>query len=462
MLRQHARLARVALLFADGSVATILFLALSMMRLGPEWMTAWGVAGAAWWVWAAGYGVLWIIAEWSQELDQLRSRWTFRGEATDIVRAALVLAVATFSILFLVQAPDVSRLFLVTLFVVQVLVSIAHRRVLRAALILARNHNVGTRNLVVLGTERFAVSLARRLERHPALGYRVVGHLGASSPACPIVLGHLDSVASVIHDSLVDEVVAALAPDELAYLEPVVALCQEEGKRLRIVLQPGLAPLGGGRLEAFGDVEILTISNGPDRMMGLAIKRLLDIAIASTALVVLSPVLVAIGTAVWLEDRGPVLFRQQRGGRHGRGFRMLKFRSMIPDAEARVGELVQANEINGPAFKLSHDPRITRVGNLLRRTSLDELPQFWNVLKGEMSVVGPRPPIVEELSSYDLWHRRRLSMKPGITGLWQVSARLEAEFDRWVELDLRYIDRWSLWLDFTIMLRTLPAMMSGR
>jgi lipopolysaccharide/colanic/teichoic acid biosynthesis glycosyltransferase len=157
-----------------------------------------------------------------------------------------------------------------------------------------------------------------------------------------------------------------------------------------------------------------------------------------------------------------VVFRQTRVGLHGRPFRMVKFRTMVPDAELRRAELILLNEISGPAFKLHQDPRITRVGRILRRASLDELPQFWNVLRGQMSIVGPRPPLPDEVAGYDLWHRRRLSMKPGITGLWQVSARLEEEFDRWVELDLRYIDRWSLWLDVKIMLRTVPAMLSGR
>ncbi len=166
--------------------------------------------------------------------------------------------------------------------------------------------------------------------------------------------------------------------------------------------------------------------------------------------------------AVRLDGHGPVLFRQTRIGLHGRPFTMLKFRTMVPDAEERLGELTELNEISGHAFKIAVDPRVTRAGRFLRRTSLDELPQFWNVLRGQMSLVGPRPPIAAEVAGYDLWHRRRLSMKPGITGLWQVSARLEEEFDRWVELDLTYIDRWSLWLDLKIMVRTLPAMLAGR
>ncbi len=163
-----------------------------------------------------------------------------------------------------------------------------------------------------------------------------------------------------------------------------------------------------------------------------------------------------------MRTAGRCFFRQARVGLHGRPFQIIKFRSMVVDAEARVAELAEANEINGHAFKVTDDPRVTPIGRRLRRWSLDELPQLWNVLRGDMSLVGPRPPLVSEVSGYDLWHRRRLSMKPGITGLWQVRARREPEFDRWVADDLEYIDRWSLWLDLQIMFRTIPAALEGR
>ena len=171
----------------------------------------------------------------------------------------------------------------------------------------------------------------------------------------------------------------------------------------------------------------------------------------------LSPLLLAIAVAIRLRDGPPVLFRQTRVGVNGRPFTINKFRTMVPDAEAHLAEVRHLNQRNGIVFKAADDPRVTRLGRTLRATSLDELPQFWNVLKGEMSLVGPRPPLVGEVAEYDVWHRRRLSMKPGITGLWQVEARLEPEFDRWVERDLIYIDRWSLLLDLKILLRTVPA-----
>jgi len=461
MVRHRLRLLRLTLLLGDTLAAAGLLVVVSTFRLGAGWTDAWIRAGGPWWMWAAAYGVLWAGAEWIQELDQLRSRWTFRGEVADILRAAFLLAVSVFSLLFLVHAPEVSRLLLVILFASQAVFSIVQRRALRLALLLVSERGIGARNLLVLGTGPEARSVARLMERQPALGYRVIGHLGRPSAKCQ-VLGPLEAIEAILHEGVVDEVVAAFGDDEVSYLEPVVALCQQEGKRLRVVLRPGLGAVGGGRVETVGGREILTISNGPDRLLGLLIKRVLDVAVSAVALLALAPFLAAIAVVVRIESGGPVLFRQTRIGLHGRPFRMLKFRSMVPDAEDRLPDLAGLNELTGHAFKIAVDPRVTRVGHFLRRTSLDELPQFWNVLRGQMSLVGPRPPLPAEVAGYDLWHRRRLSMKPGITGLWQVSARLEEEFDRWVELDLDYIDRWSLWLDVKIMVRTVPAMLSGR
>jgi lipopolysaccharide/colanic/teichoic acid biosynthesis glycosyltransferase len=175
--------------------------------------------------------------------------------------------------------------------------------------------------------------------------------------------------------------------------------------------------------------------------------------------VVLTPVMVAISAWIKLDSRGPILFRQQRIGLHGRPFEVWKFRTMVEGAEEQLEDLLDQNEVRGNAFKMAADPRVTRAGRWLRRTSLDELPQLLNVLRGEMSLVGPRPPLPAEVARYDVWHRRRLSMRPGMTGLWQVTARREPDFDRWVEADLEYIDRWSIWLDMRIILRTIPAVL---
>ena len=189
-------------------------------------------------------------------------------------------------------------------------------------------------------------------------------------------------------------------------------------------------------------------------------KRLLDVAGATLGLVLLSPLMASVAALILVADGRPILFRQERVGLNGRRIVVSKFRTMARDAEQRMPDLRPRNEIRGHGFKITDDPRLTRTGRFLRRSSLDELPQLWEVLWGDMSLVGPRPPLPAEVADYAAWHRRRLTVKPGITGLWQVSARREREFDRWVFWDLAYIDGWSFWVDVRIILRTLPTVLA--
>jgi len=188
----------------------------------------------------------------------------------------------------------------------------------------------------------------------------------------------------------------------------------------------------------------------------------MDLLLSAVALGLALPVIFGVALAIKLGEGGAVLFRQRRCGLNGRIFTLYKFRTMVENAEARRLEVAHLNEMGGPVFKAPNDPRVTRLGRFLRRFSLDELPQLWNVLRGDMSLVGPRPPIPEEVARYQRWQRRRLAMKPGITCLWQVSGRNSLDFDRWIALDLHYIDNWSPWLDLKILARTLPVVLSGR
>jgi lipopolysaccharide/colanic/teichoic acid biosynthesis glycosyltransferase len=191
-------------------------------------------------------------------------------------------------------------------------------------------------------------------------------------------------------------------------------------------------------------------------------KRLLDVTAVLVGLLVLAPLLVAIALAIKLDTPGPILYRSRRVGEGGRVFSFLKFRSMVRNAEMLRDELIHLNEVDGPVFKISRDPRITRVGAFLRRTSLDELPQLWNILCGDMTLVGPRPPIPEEVRCYQPWQMGRLSVRPGLTCLWQISGRSRVGFEEWMRLDLEYIDHRSLALDLSILLRTVPAVLSGK
>jgi exopolysaccharide biosynthesis polyprenyl glycosylphosphotransferase len=275
-------------------------------------------------------------------------------------------------------------------------------------------------------------------------------------------LGDLGSIEALLHSEVIDEVAIVLPMSRFVEVNAIAHLCEEEGKIVRVPMDILDRTFAAARVEELDGTPVYSLVSGPDRVAAFVVKRAFDVIVAGLALVAGSPLLLAIALWIRLKEGSPVLFRQTRVGLHGRKFQVLKYRTMVVDAEDQLPDLAATSEIVGAAFKLTNDPRVTMTGRLLRRTSLDELPQLWNVIRGEMSLVGPRPALPREVAAYDLWHRRRLSMKPGITGLWQVTARRSGSFDTWAQLDLSYIDRWSLWLDLKILARTVPAALEGR
>jgi exopolysaccharide biosynthesis polyprenyl glycosylphosphotransferase len=343
------------------------------------------------------------------------------------------------------------------------LISFGARLALRGLLARLRLRGRNTRFVLILGTNVRAQRFADMLESHSELGLQVIGHVetDGEEPALLTrpILGDLEAVEDILHTNVVDEVALCLPVSQWQRIDELARLCEEEGKIVRVPLYVLEHTLSAGRVEEVDGLPIYSMVTGPDRILALTAKRVVDLVGSAVAMVTLSPLLAAIAVAVRMDSPGPILFRQERVGVHGRRFSIVKFRTMVAGAEELLEDLRDQNEIRGHAFKLSSDPRITKVGRWLRATSLDELPQLFNVLRGEMSIVGPRPPLVTEVAGYDIWHRRRLSMKPGITGLWQVNSRHEQDFDRWVETDLEYIDGWSFWLDLRIMARTIPAML---
>jgi exopolysaccharide biosynthesis polyprenyl glycosylphosphotransferase len=410
---------------------------------------------------------LWIALLWLHGLYRGRTSWTIRGEAVEILQASLSLVAITLSALFLFKLPDVSRLFLLYVFPSLAVCALAVRVATRRILVLMRERGRNVRYMLVVGANPRAKAFADLVEAHTELGLVVIGHLRANGSDNGVelgrpLLGSVEDLESVLHSRIVDEVAICLPFAMEALIEQAARLCEQEGKVVRIPAAPVERVLTLGRLEDIDGLGVYSLANGPDRVFSLLVKRILDIAASAGLMVVLSPVFLLVGVAIKLDSKGPVFYRQERVGLHGRTFKMVKLRSMCQDADEQLEQLREKNEINGHAFKVEHDPRVTRVGRFLRRCSLDELPQLWNVLRGQMSLVGPRPPLPYEVERYDIWHRRRLSMKPGMTGLWQVGARRSPEFDRWVEKDLEYIDSWSLWLDVKIIARTVPSMLGGQ
>lgn len=299
---------------------------------------------------------------------------------------------------------------------------------------------------------------------------RVVGRLVADATEDPSqaplgdvpTVGGLADIERVLHNEAIDEVVF-FAPVHRPELVPQpLAHCEMLGVRAAFHVPLDRLAFASPCVEQRMGRSFVVFDRTPRSPIALAVKQAVDVVAAACGVVGLAPIFVLTALAVVIAMGRPVFFSQERAGLFGRRFRMVKFRTMALDAEATKDALAARNELSGPVFKVTNDPRITRLGRVLRRTSLDELPQLFNVLAGDMSLVGPRPLPAKEQEKIVGWHRRRLSVKPGITGLWQVSGRSDIDFNEWMKLDLEYVDRWSLWLDLWILLRTIPAVLSGK
>jgi len=331
-----------------------------------------------------------------------------------------------------------------------------------AARVRARRESTHAVATVVLGEGDQVDRVCALVTAQPEAGLRLVGTLGPHRIDGHAWLGGLDVLSRVLVEHGVGQVLfpSGLADDE----EVGDVVAAHAGRRARISWVAGSAGLvpHDGRHDRLGRFGVIHLREPRRRPVARAARELLDRLLAGVLLLLVVPVLLVAAVALVLDSRGPVLFRQTRVGLHGRPFRILKLRSMTADAELLLGELLVQNQAHGPLFKIRDDPRVTRVGRLLRRTSLDELPQLWNVVRGQMSLIGPRPPLPEEVAVYPGWFYRRLDVKPGITGLWQVNGRTELPFSDAALLDLCYVDDWTPWLDVQILLRTAGTVLTGR
>ena len=275
------------------------------------------------------------------------------------------------------------------------------------------------------------------------------------------VIGTFDEMARIMDENVVDEVVFVMPRKWLDHLEGYVRVCEKIGVKATIAVDFFDTAIARPVVREVDGWPLLTFDSTPNDQFYLSLKRVLDLVGSGLGLIALSPLFLLIGLMIKMTSRGPVFFSQIRCGVNGRTFSILKFRTMIVNAEAKLKELQGMNEVGGPVFKIRNDPRVTAIGRILRKTSLDELPQLFNVLKGDMSLVGPRPPIPAEVEKYERWQRRRLSMRPGITCIHEVVARNDKDFNNWMKLDLEYIDRWCFGLDLKILARTVLAVVRG-
>jgi exopolysaccharide biosynthesis polyprenyl glycosylphosphotransferase len=368
--------------------------------------------------------------------------------------------------LYLVHAEDISRtIVLVTVGLVTVALSL---RRLIYRLVLYRNfeRGVGTRNVLIVGTGPEARALRHHLESIRNLGYTFKGFIelpnsdSRPSATASDVVGTLDTLFQNTRKQFVDEIFFT-TPCERGVVQETIAQARIHGVDLRIIpdMYDGLT--WNSSIEYVGQFPTIPLHRGHVREGALLFKRVVDVLFSIGVLILMAPLLLAVAIAVKMDSPGPVFYLSERIGKKGRVFRCIKFRTMVCDAEQLRPNLMHRNERDGLLFKIADDPRITKLGRFLRRYSLDEFPQFYNVLRGDMSVVGPRPPLGSEVREYKLNHLRRLDVMPGITGLWQVQARQNPSFDSYISLDVTYIENWSPWLDIQIILRTIGVVLTG-
>jgi exopolysaccharide biosynthesis polyprenyl glycosylphosphotransferase len=352
-------------------------------------------------------------------------------------------------------------------------VGVISRLFLRVLLLSARRSGYNYRFLLVIGANQRAREVTARIEGKPELGYKIVGFV-AETPEVREewqnalnrnweILGLLEDLRSIFTRERVDEVIVCL-PVEARFSD--IARIIQHARDLGIVVRlvPEFADatlLRNLHVEEFDDEYVVTLFR-EQMLLQLLFKRLIDAALSLAVLIILFPFLVVVAILIKLTSPGPVLFVQKRVGMNQREFKLYKFRTMVANAEEQKSALLHLNERDGPAFKIENDPRITSMGRILRKTSIDELPQLFNVLSGEMSLVGPRPPLPEEVKRYEWLYRKRLSVKPGVTCIWQISGRNNVSFDRWMEMDHEYIENWSIWLDLKILLNTIPAVLFSK
>jgi exopolysaccharide biosynthesis polyprenyl glycosylphosphotransferase len=471
--RSHASMSRrirLALLVADIVFINLAFVVSYFMRYQWQWfrriefnapftdyapMQALFILTLLAFFWLDGVYAPRRAASW---FDQV---WTIVGS---VVKAVFIV----WSVIFIYGPAVYSRLMIAEAGVLVIVLLAASRALRNGYEARLRARGVGVANVVIVGAGELGRAVMRTLFARPELGYRCIGFLddhpqrGHTAIGRFPALGEVNALPDVLGKHSVDEVVITLPWSAQPKITELIDLCQDHGVRARIV--PSLLQMNLSRIDVndFGGIPMLTPQERMISPFNRAIKRAFDLLFGAIFLLLSLPIIGLAAICIRLESPGSAIFSQMRAGQNGKPFKVYKLRSMHKDAEQERENLVEMNEADGPMFKIKHDPRQTRVGRVIRKLSIDELPQFWNVIIGSMSVVGPRPALMSEVAQYYDWHRERLRMKPGVTGLWQISGRSELMFDEMCLLDVYYIENWSIGLDFKIMLKTVPYLLSGK
>jgi len=468
MLKEHRKLVARILVLADLAATVLAFyvaydvrghyrLLLNLTALVPFQKYVWLL--------------LIILPLWTILLHRYQAYRSFRttllrDEMTPIFKAVLLGGFIFAAIAFAIKLHYLSRAFIVVFIAINLAFLTLERYIIRRIGRSARRRGYNFRKVVIVGTNEAAREVAGRIEKYRQWGLRIEGFVSENgykpdeSFAGYKILGSLVDLESIVKRDVVDEVIFAVEGKQYGKYEDAFLMLEDYGISARMSVNFFPHVIAQVRLDELDTIPLLTFSTVPTDVQALALKRAFDLVAAALLSLLSAPVVLIAALLVKYTSRGPVFFKQKRCGLNGRTFTLYKFRSMYEDAEAHRSELAAQNELSGPVFKIKNDPRVTRVGKFIRETSIDELPQLWNVLRGDMSMVGPRPPLPDEVAQYARWQRRKLSMRPGLTCIWQVSGRNKVtDFNDWVKLDLQYIDTWSNALDLRILARTVPAVL---
>lgn len=397
---------------------------------------------------------------------EIRTR-SLPHEIVIIIKSGILATIAVGSIIFLFKLTLTSRLFIG----INMTVTFGALTVAKILLndFFDHMHKKGYNqvNLLIVGTGKRAREFIKVVKNHANWGLNIVGLIDDEHGMYGKdiegfrVLGRLQDIPFILHRIVVDRVIFVVPRLWLNRIDDAILACEREGISTSISMDLYNLRIAKVRQTDFSGFPLLEFETFSAKQWQLFLKRSIDIVLSVVLLMVFSPLILAAVVAIKTTSNGPVLFTQTRSGMNGRKFKLYKFRTMVVGAEVKRRELEKMNEMDGPVFKIKKDPRITTVGRMLRRLSIDEIPQLFNILKGDMSIVGPRPPLPVEVELYKMWQRRRLSLKPGLTCIWQVSGRNRIQFEKWMEMDLEYIDQWSLWLDTKILVRTVFVVLFG-
>ena len=416
-----------------------------------------------------GFSLIWVII-FNKLKTYAYQRFTSLHREISLVFKTTVLGIFIFfTAIFLFRFKYIPRAYVFIFAIINFIFLVTEKLILFNIARIIRKKGKDRKNILVVGNGDKATKFVQTVENNMGWGLDIIGFLSNKKNEIgqtlfgKKILGTFSDIIDVLHNKIIDEVIICVSFEDFAVIREILEVCEKEGVQVRLSSDFFGYLVKGVTVDYIHNIPIVSVYTVPYDEWTLYIKRLMDICISAVLLLALSPLFFLIAFLIKLTSDGPIFYEWNVVGLNKKPFKSWKFRTMVSNADEQKENLKDMNEMKGPVFKIKRDPRITKIGRLLRKYSLDELPQLWSVLKGDMSLVGPRPSFPYELKRFESWHRRKLSIKPGITCLWQIKGRNKInDFDEWAKLDLEYIDNWSIWLDLKILLMTIPVVLTGR